>query len=242
MDIYDPAPALGLTPASPPEEIRAAAFAFVLEVGYLVVGTTALDGVTPTSRGLELHGLDDEGNLYLGVARGKPVYYELLRHPRITGTVVRSTVGRLSASVRLGARVEPVEPAVHPEIYRRYWEQNPGTRSLYRKDLDMFRIFRLVSGEGEIFHLPGADRICRVRFGFGGESPRPWAYEISDRCRACGACEEACMEGVIRRGDRGIYEIDHFGCLECGRCALHCPFGAVDGPFREGHGTEEVRR
>lgn len=228
MSDFNPAPALGLTMESSNEEIKKTAFEFVHEVGYMIIGTTAMDGKTPTSRGLEVHYLDDEENFYLGVAKGKPVYYELEKNPYIVGNIVRLTVKRLSAAVRISAHVSLIDPEEHPEIYDRYWELNPGTKALYKKDLDMFRIFKLDSGDGEVFHLPEDDELCRVRFSFGDAEKRPWAYEISDRCVGCGICEEECMEGVIHQKDDGLYEIDYFGCLECGRCCMHCPNDAID--------------
>lgn len=228
MEKYNPLPALGLTLNSSNEDIKRAAFQFIHEVGYMVIGTTSMDGVTPTSRGLELHSLDDRENLYLGVAKGKPVYFELKKQPLLTGVIIRNTVKRLSASVRISAHVTEVDPETSPEIYEKYWEINPGTKALYRKDLNMFRIFLLDKGEGEVFHLPNDDEVCRVRFGFGGEKPRPWAYEIDrEKCIACGYCAGACMEAVIKQGEEGVYEIDHFGCLECGRCYMKCPNDAV---------------
>ena len=147
MSDFNPAPALGLTEESSNEEIKKAAFQFVHEVGYMVFGTTAIDGKMPTARGLEVHYLDDEGNFYIGIAKGKPVYYELQKNPYLVGTIIRDTVKRLSASVRLNAHVTEIDPEEHPEIYAKYWELNPGTKALYRKDLDMFRIFILDSGE-----------------------------------------------------------------------------------------------
>ena len=93
----------------------------------------------------------------------------------------------------------------------------------------MFRIFILDSGEGEIFHLPEDDIVCRLRFCFGGAQVRPWAYVIDpERCVGCGTCEEAYMEDVIHPTADGKYEIKHFGCLECGRCAMNCPNDAID--------------
>ena len=148
MSDFNPAPALGLTEESSNEEIKNAAFQFVHEVGYMVFGTTAIDGKMPTARGLEVHYLDDAGNFYIGIAKGKPVYYELQKNPYVVGTIIRDTVKRLSASVRLSAHVTEIDPEKHPEIYTKYWELNPGTKALYRKDLDMFRIFILDSGEG----------------------------------------------------------------------------------------------
>lgn len=225
---FNPKPCLGLTEQSSNEEICRAAFQFIREVGYMIIGTTALDGKTPTARGLEVQALDQNGNLFIGVAKGKPVYYELKQQPLLVGVIVRMTVKRLSASVRLSAHVTELEPVEYPAIYERYWELNPGTKALYRKDLDMFRIFQLDYGDGEIFHLPEDDEVCRVRFSFGGAEKRPWAYEIDeDTCIGCGTCKELCMEDVIHQTERGTYRIDHFSCLECGRCEMNCPVSAI---------------
>ena len=104
---------------------------------------------------------------------------------------------------------------------------NPGTKALYRKDLDMFRIFCLDAGEGEIFHLPDDDEISRIRFSFGAGKKRQWAYTITQACIGCGSCAEQCMRNVIHCNENGKYEIDYQGCLECGRCYLTCPNHAI---------------
>ena len=214
MTMFNPKPCLGLTEKNTNEEIKKAAFQFVKEVGYMIIGTTAMDGRTPTARGLEVHQLDDSGDFFIGLAKGKPVYYELQKNPYIVGTIVRETVKRLSASVRISAHVRELDPEKNQAVYRRYWELNPGTKALYHKDLDMFRIFVLDRGDGEIFHLPEDDEVCRLRFSFGGAARRPWAYEID-------------QEDVIFPNEEGKYYIHHFGCLECGRCAMNCPNDAI---------------
>lgn len=52
------------------------------------------------------------------------------------------------------------------------------------------------------------------------------AYEISDACVACGACEAQCPVGAISMGD-GHFEIDPDKCIDCGSCAGQCPVGAI---------------
>ena len=228
--MYEPAPALGFTPHSENEDVRRAAFQFLQECGYVILATTRLDGKTPASRGLEVHILDEEGNLYIGLSKGKPLYDELKAFPYLAATAVRSTSKRLSVSVRLTAEVEEVNS---PALFARYWELNPGTKSLYRKDLANFKLFKLTKGEGEIFHVCEDDQTARVRFGFGGGSPTPFRYFINtEECIACGACQAACLTNTIDETDEGYYVINHFGCLECGKCKEVCPTEAIKDMIR----------
>ena len=53
------------------------------------------------------------------------------------------------------------------------------------------------------------------------------AYEISDACVACGACEAQCPVGAISMGD-GKFEIDAEKSIDCGSCAGGCPVGAIE--------------
>ena len=53
------------------------------------------------------------------------------------------------------------------------------------------------------------------------------AYQISDSCLMCGACEGACPVGAISCGDTQ-YVIDADACIECGACAGTCPVGAPE--------------
>ena len=52
------------------------------------------------------------------------------------------------------------------------------------------------------------------------------AYEISDSCVACGACEAQCPVGAISMGD-GKFEIDAEKCIDCGSCAAQCPTASI---------------
>lgn len=227
MEDYSAIPVTELTGSNTNEEVKHAAFKFVHDIGYMVFSTVDFQGM-PAARGLEVHYLDDTETFYIGMAPGKPVYYEIKNNPNICGVIVAMTSARLSASVRINAHVTEIDPREHPEIYARYWELNPGTHALYIKDLDRFRIFVLDHGDGQVFYMPEDDVLHRNRFSFGGESIRPWAYVIDeDRCLGCGTCEELCMENVIHPTEDGKYRIDHFGCLECGRCADNCPGDAI---------------
>lgn len=213
---------LGLTAQSNNQEIQEAVFAFVLGVGHLMFSTICRDGQTPTTRAIEVHDLGD-GDLFFGVSCGKPFYAELRQNPRVSGGVTVLTAGKLGIACRLNAEVAEVEEEA---FYRLYWQQNPGTKALYRRNLENFRLFRMRRGEGELFDLCGNDQILRFRFGFGGIAPRTWHYAVSEACNGCGSCTEACLTGAIRLADAKAV-IDYRHCLECGSCCEVCPQNAV---------------
>ena len=48
------------------------------------------------------------------------------------------------------------------------------------------------------------------------------AYQISEDCISCGACQSECPVDAISEGD-GKYVIDPDKCIECGACARDLP-------------------
>ena len=53
------------------------------------------------------------------------------------------------------------------------------------------------------------------------------AYQITDKCVSCGACEGECPVSAISAGD-GKYVIDADACVSCGTCADNCPVSAIE--------------
>ena len=197
-------PALGLTREDNEETIRRKAFEAIRKTGYMTFCTVGTDGKTPTNRGLEVHSKDDSDALYIGLCPGKPVYAELKKNPRISGGIIINTKGRLTYSIRINAIAEEIRDE---KLMAEYWRLNPGTEKLYKRNMEIFTLIRLV--------------------GVGGMQARPRYYEVNDKCSGCGSCEERCMTQVIEIKS-GKAVIDHAACLECGDCYNNCPCGAID--------------
>ena len=62
----------------------------------------------------------------------------------------------------------------------------------------------------------------------------PELYFIAERCTACGACVEACPNGVHRLDPAtGEHMIDRSACAACGACVRACPAEALEIKGRE---------
>ncbi len=52
------------------------------------------------------------------------------------------------------------------------------------------------------------------------------AYEITNECICCGACQSECPVEIIAEGDE-MYKIDAALCTSCAACVAVCPVGAI---------------
>lgn len=84
----------------------------------------------------------------------------------------------------------------------------------------------------------------RVKLAMGGDRQNPNVIEVidiacdecplgghtvTDSCRGCLAhrCEDVCPRHAITFDENHVAHIDKSLCVECGRCAKVCPFGAI---------------
>lgn len=183
------------------------------------VAVATVDDGKPAVRMSDVMLVENE-KLYFLTARGKPYYRQLKENPEIALVGVDKNY----VMVRVRGRIEFVENVFLEKIF----EINPVLDEIYPEDTkDILEVFCLSSGTGEMY-----DSSCtppkRERFAFGGAKVAEPGYKITEKCTACGICEELCPSGAISKGE--IYKIDGAICLECGRCAEKCPQNAIEPP------------
>lgn len=210
----------GLSDKNTEGEVLEKAFSLIGSIRFMPAAT--VNAGVPECRILDFNRLSD-GNLYFMTSKGKPTYKQLLKRPQL----VLNTLIEERYSLRLSSWVEEVDRIAGKEIWDEFFKLNPGTKLMYRKNFDIVALYKLVRGEGEMFHLYESERIRRVRFAFGGEEKRSMTYEITDSCTGCKSCTEACVEQAIYLGEDGKYHIRKMDCDDCGICYTKCPLAGV---------------
>ena len=85
---------------------------------------------------------------------------------------------------------------------------------------------------GEVFDFEfemehRSHKLLRTGFSFGGK-PVPFrGVRITEKCIACGECQEGCSFKAIYQQDEQFF-IDHAKCDVCGDCYTICQAGAIE--------------
>lgn len=213
-DLSDTEILWGLNDKSTEEEVREKAFQLMTQYQY--IPTSTVNNGHPESRVVDFQRMED-GRILFMTSRYKPFYQQLNKNPEIVACLC------IDQWYMLRVRAFVKEVSDDKDIQKVYYAANPGTKLMYRHNLDAVAIFILEKGEGEMFHLYDSERIRRMRFGFGGMTPWPLTHEITDQCIGCGICQASCAEQAIDKGEDGKYHIRHMDCDDCGICYSKCP-------------------
>lgn len=203
----------GLTDQVGETAVREKAFSLIGSIRFMPAAT--VNHGMPECRILDFNRLNN-GELYFMTSRGKPTYEQLSERPQL----VLNTLIDARYSLRMSAWVKEERS---PDIWEEFFQRNPGTKLMYRKNFDIVALYHLYKGEGELFHLYASERIRRLRFSFGGEVKKPMTYHITEACIGCGNCQDNCVEQAIFKTAVGTYEIREMDCDDCGICYTKCP-------------------
>lgn len=194
---------------------------FLREVRDVAFATVDEEGL-PAVRIIDVMMVED-GKLYFVAARGKAFYDDVMR-TRFVAIVGQSSDFR---TCRLRGRVErPDDEAERHRLIDCIFELNPSMPELYPGDSRyVLEPFYLQDAQGEYFDLSGKP-IVRVPFALGALCAAVDGFAITDRCRECGACADACPERCIAAGSPYVIVQEH--CLRCGLCQEMCPYDAIE--------------
>jgi len=179
---------------------------------------TISDG-SPSNRIMDVM-LAEKNILYFITARGKQIYKQLRKTPKIALCAIDKNYTMIRVKV-------DIKFCEQRNIIDKIFEKNPILNTLYpNKKREILEAFKLFKGQGEIFELSKSP-IVRSRFAFGGENLVLQTYTINDNCVFCGKCFEVCPSKAIIRSVNNSYSITISACLECGACFEVCPANAI---------------
>ena len=142
---------------------------------------------------------------------------------------------------KFDTQVQHLKYKVLREVARHAWED-----TLYDKILDIPKTI-IAGSEPTTRCCVYKERAIvseRVKIAMGGDVNNPnvievidiacdecpvAGYDVTDVCRGCIAhhCQDACKRGAIYFDHNQKAQIDKSKCVECGKCAEVCPYGAI---------------
>jgi len=184
------------------------------------VSVATVSNGLPQNRIMDIMLVEKE-TLFFITARGKSVYRQLKKTPRIAICALDKHYN----AIRVNGDIKFCKQR---KIMDKIFEQNPILNDLYPgKKREILEVFQVYKGEGEIFELSKSP-IVRTHFVFGGVIRVLQKYVINNTCISCGACFDVCPNKAVLRSMDNNYSINNLFCLECGGCFEVCPVNAID--------------
>lgn len=196
------------------------AFKIVNELRFATFSTIDLKG-NPHSRIIEVVHSNEDG-LYFITLTAKPFYRQLSLKNKVSITGITKDF----LQIRINGQVEEVDSTSLDGIFHK----NHKLRSrLPEEKKNLYRVFRIFRGRGEVYTLGINPKVKRIRFAFGGEKVNKSGCIITEKCLQCDRCKQVCPFGAIEEGKP--YKVIPELCDECGFCYSVCPVSAIELPL-----------
>ena len=166
--------------------------------------------------------LCDDSSIYFLTSRGKEFYTRLLNQEYVSLSGMKGNDTLSTVVVSVCGKIRELGGGLVGKVF----EQNTYMERIYPNEISrkVLTVFQIYEGEGELFDLRQQPPF-RESFSFGGADITQAGYHITDACRQCGKCIQACPSGCIEEGTP--FFIHEENCIHCGTCYEICPFSAV---------------
>lgn len=164
--------------------------------------------------------LNEDESLFFITAKGKHVYKQLKRTPKIA----LCTLDKNYNMIRVNGHIRFCQ---NRKIVDKMFEKNPILKKIYPDNTrGVLVAFQLFKGTGEIFELSKSP-IVRIPFAFGGEKLGKRGYVINSSCISCGDCFDICPVNAVTKSTNNDYSINQSVCIVCGACFEFCSAKAI---------------